>query len=307
MVYEMNIDLVAFGPVVLADLILVDELPLINTGIQVKNINKYLSDDAVIVATLLSQWKMNTGLICTEIPDDDQGQKILNWLHELNIIGEFRISPNAEKPYEVTISDSFGNRTYFWRRDYDFLKSLDSANIDIIADSKFLYVDWYDDYHISRPIEFAISCDVPVFLNLEYGHQYQSILDKYAKYSTIVQSVTDSQQHNPSTALNVANKILNTGPKIVIVTMAENGCLVTDGNQYVRVYPPTNLQVVDVNGAGATFSAAFLFGFLNDWKLDEIARFAVAAASLKCTEIGVVAFPINEIKELSKFLDVEFW
>ena len=79
MVYEMNIDLVAFGPVVLADLILVDELPLINTGIQVKNINKYLSDDAVIVATLLSQWKMNTGLICTEIPDDDQGQKILNY------------------------------------------------------------------------------------------------------------------------------------------------------------------------------------------------------------------------------------
>jgi sugar/nucleoside kinase (ribokinase family) len=306
-VNSMSTDLVAFGSIVLADLMLVDKFPLINTGTEIKTTAKYLSDDAVIVATLLSQWGMKAGLICTEIPSDDQGKHILNMLNELNIQGEFRLSPYAIKPYEVTISDSLGNRTYFWRRDEELLNSLDTANLNIIKNSKFLYVDWYDGDHILRPISVANCHDVPVFLNLEYGHQNQFALEKYVKASTIVQAITDSQQLHFLNAENIANTILEYGPKIVIVTMAEKGCLVTDGNQYLKVYPPSDIFVLDVNGAGATFSAAFLYGFLNGWDLQDISRFAVASAALKCTEIGPKAFPVDKIKKLSSLLAIDSW
>jgi sugar/nucleoside kinase (ribokinase family) len=303
----MSIDLVAFGSVVLADLILVDKLPLKNTGTEIKTTAKYLSDDAVIVATLLSQWDMETALICTEIPSDDQGIHIVNLLNDLNIQGEFRLSPYAVKPFEVSISDSSGNRTYYWRRDEALLNSLDTANLNIIKNSKLLYVDWYDGDHILRPVGVANSNDVPVFLNLEYGHQDQSALEKFAKVSTIVQAVTDNQQIHFINAENIANKILNYGPKIAIVTMAEKGCLVTDGNLYLHVYPPLDIDVLDVNGAGATFSAGFLYGFLNGWELQDISRFAVAGAALKCTEIGPHAFPVDKIKKLGDSLVIDSW
>ena len=303
----MSIDLVAFGPIVLADLILVDKLPLINTGTEIKTTAKYLSDDAVIVATLLSQWDMSTALICTEIPSGEQGNHILNLLNGFNIQGEFRLSPYAVKPYEVTISDSLGNRTYFWRRDEKLLNSLDTANLNIIKNSKFLYVDWYDGDHILRPLDVANRHDVPVFLNLEYGHENQFALEKYVKPSTIVQAVTDNQQLHSLNAENIANNILEYGPKIVVVTMAEKGCLVTDGNQYLKVSPPSDISVLDVNGAGATFSAAFLYGFLNGWELQDISRFAVAGAALKCTEIGPKAFAVDKIKKLSGSLTIDSW
>ena len=54
------------------------------------------------------------------------------------------------------------------------------------------------------------------------------------------------------------------------------------------------MPVGDGCGAGATFSAGFLYGVLQGWGLEEGARFAVAAASLSCTVVGPRAFPLGQ-------------
>jgi sugar/nucleoside kinase (ribokinase family) len=62
---------------------------------------------------------------------------------------------------------------------------------------------------------------------------------------------------------------------------------------------------VDGCGAGATFSAGFIYGYLMGWNLERSARFATAAASLKVTRPGLQMFPIIEINAMAAQLPVE--
>jgi bifunctional ADP-heptose synthase (sugar kinase/adenylyltransferase) len=79
---------------------------------------------------------------------------------------------------------------------------------------------------------------------------------------------------------------------------------VAQENHAVNVYAP-KVKAVDGCGAGATFSAGFIYGFLNGWDLEASARFATAAASLKVTRAGLQMFPVDEIQSLASRLRVE--
>ena len=76
--------------------------------------------------------------------------------------------------------------------------------------------------------------------------------------------------------------------------------------EIVRVFAP-QVKAVDACGAGATFSAGFIYGYLKDWDLESCARFATAAASLKVTRPGLQMFPVEEIIKLAHSLKVELW
>ena len=72
----------------------------------------------------------------------------------------------------------------------------------------------------------------------------------------------------------------------------------------VRVRAP-QLDVVDACAAGAVLSAGYLYGLLKGWSMDACLRFAVAASSLSCTDVGPKAFPIHEVRSLAASLSVE--
>ena len=99
---------------------------------------------------------------------------------------------------------------------------------------------------------------------------------------------------------------MKSGIKIAIVTLAKGGCLVAQGEQVVRVYSP-KVKAVDACGAGATFSAGFIYGYLKEWDLESCARFATAAATLKVTRAGLQMFPVEQILALATKLRVERW
>jgi bifunctional ADP-heptose synthase (sugar kinase/adenylyltransferase) len=100
--------------------------------------------------------------------------------------------------------------------------------------------------------------------------------------------------------------LLKSGIKTAIITLAKGGCLVAQGNEIVRVYAP-KVKAVDACGAGATFSAGFVYGYLKGWNLDASARFATAAATLKVTRAGLTMFSVDQILELAYRLRVERW
>jgi bifunctional ADP-heptose synthase (sugar kinase/adenylyltransferase) len=72
------------------------------------------------------------------------------------------------------------------------------------------------------------------------------------------------------------------------------------------VYAP-KVKAVDACGAGASFSAGFIYGYLQGWSLDRSARYATAAATLKVTRAGLQMFPVAEILDLANRLKVEHW
>jgi sugar/nucleoside kinase (ribokinase family) len=295
---------VGFGMLTTVAIMVVEQLPEHNCGALVKEVSEFVFDDAAIVACLLRQWDMPTAMIGTAVGDDARGHLLAQQLEDWGVAGKVRFSKEFKTPLEVDVSDDTGARTYFWQREPRVLDTLDTADLTLIEGARILYVDWYDGDHILRAMDEAIRKKVPVFLNFEHGHADSELLKRYAGRAVICQATTDAAQHGKVSPLEVAVKLLEAGVQTALITMAEDGSLAVQGEQVIRVEAP-HVHVVDGCGAGATFSAGFIYGHLKGWSLEESVRFATAAATLKVTHPGLEMFPIPEIQTLAARLNVE--
>ena len=298
---------VGFGMLTPVEIMVLEKLPRHNTGAIVTEVNEFVFDDAAIVACLLRQWDVSAGMIGTAVGDDERGRALAKRLKDWGVQGKVRFTKEYKTPLEVNVSDRKGARTYFWQRTPQILGTLDSADLKLMRGSKVLYVDWYDGDHVLRAIDEANRLKVPVFVNLEHGHKYPDVLKKYADRAMFCQAVTDAAQLGGKRALiGTARKLLKSGIETAIITLAKGGCLVARGNEIVRVFAP-QVKAVDACGAGATFSAGFIYGYLKNWNLEQSARFATAAATLKVKRAGLQMFSVAEIFELANTLKVEHW
>ncbi len=298
---------VGFGMLTPVEIMVLEKLPRHNTGAIVTEVNEFVFDDAAIVACLLRQWDVSAAMIGTAVGDDERGHSLAKRLKEWGVQGKVRFTKEYKTPLEVNVSDRKGARTYFWQRTPQILSTLDTADLSLLRNSKILYTDWYDGEHILRAMDEANRRGVPVFVNLEHGHKDPDILRQYAKRATFCQAVTDAAQLGGKRALiGTARKLLKSGIETAIITLAKGGCLVARGEEIVRVYAP-KVRAVDACGAGATFSAGFIHGYLKGWDLEKSARFATAAATLKVTRAGLQMFPASEILVLANQLRVEHW
>ncbi len=296
-------DVVCFGMITPATVLVVDEYPEHNAGAAWRVRADFISDDAAIIAVLLKQWGVQTGLIGTALGDDSAGRDVAAKLSGLGVSGTFLLSDQIETPYEVNLSDASGSRTYFWKRDLAILSTLDEADLSMIAGSKVVYTDWYDGPHVIRAMTEAARHDVPVFFNFEHAHHDETLLQRYAPLASVCQATTDATQGSDDGEA-VASKLLEAGVEVALVTMAEKGCLAADVSGTFRVIAP-EVSIVDGCAAGATCSAGYIYGRLMGWQTERALRFAVAAASLQCTRVGPVAFPVAEVESLASGLTVE--
>jgi sugar/nucleoside kinase (ribokinase family) len=297
-------EFVGFGMLTQVEILVVDQLPEHNTGALIKDVTEFIFDDAAIVACLLRQWGVRSGLIGTAVGDDARGHNLARQLTEWGVLGEVRFSPDIKTPLEVDISDQGGARTYFWQREAHVLATLDSADLGLLQGARMLYVDWYDGDPIVRAMDEARRLGVPVFLNMEYGHSDPNLLTRYVGRADICQAVTDAAQRESSDPLQVARKLLSAGAKTALITLAGEGSLVAANGAALRVHAP-KVHVVDGCGAGATFSAGFIYGLLQNWELEPSVRFATAAASLKVAHAGLQMSPVAEILSLAAEIKVE--
>lgn len=296
---------VCFGTLAIAVLLVVDEWPQQNDAAIFKETQDIVSYDAIMIGGILCGWEIKTAMIGTAVGQDYRGQWIADQLQTQGILGQVLLDPHLDTAFTIIVSDSTGARTPFWRPNPQALATLDTADLSPLQGSHLLYVDWYDEDHILRAMDAAAKLRVPVFLNLEHGHQEPEILARYAGRSTICQAVTDAAQRGDELPWDVAQKLLNVGVEIAIVTLAGEGCLVVRGQEMVRVFAPKT-QAIDSFGAGATFSAGFIYGYIQGWTLEKSARFATAAASIKVSRIGLEPPELAQIQQLADQLTVEY-
>jgi sugar/nucleoside kinase (ribokinase family) len=295
---------VGFGmltPVVIA---VVDQLPEHNTGAVIKEVSEFVFDDAAIVACLLRQWGVPSAIIGTAVGEDSRGRRLAQQLEEWGVQADVRFTREFKTPVEVDVSDSGGARTYFWQRSPQILATLDTADLSPLRRASILYVDWYDGDHILRAMDEGVRLGIPVFLNFEHGHVDQELLQRYGSRATICQAVTDAAQLGHEPPIEVARKLMRTGVKTAIITLAGEGCLALQGNEAIRVYAP-KVRAVDGCGAGATFSAGYIYGHLNGWSFRDSIAFATAAASLKVSRAGLEMFPVDQISTAAASLKLE--
>ncbi len=296
---------VGFGMLTPVTIMVLDKLPRHNTGALVREFSEFVFDDAAIIACLLRQWGVPTGMIGTTVGDDPRGHALADQLREWGVQGKVRFSSEFKTPMEVNVSDKTGARTYFWHRPPEMLATLDTADLSLLNGSQLMYVDWYDGEPILRAMDEAKQVNVPVFLNLEHGHKDETLLREYASRVTICQAVTDAAQLGKTRSmLQTARKLLKSGIKTALITMAKDGCLVAEEDIAVRVYAP-RVKAVDGCGAGATFSAGFSYGYLNGWSSGGFRKICDCRRVPKGNRAGLQMFSVEEIQTLAARLRVE--
>ena len=281
-----------FGVLSYLQLMVVDQTPVHNAGTPIRQLIDSYGDDAAIVAGMLHQWGQDTKLIPSAVGDDELGRKVAETVARLGVPVQVEVNPDVATVAELSIADPSGARTYFYQRTPELLATLDAANLAPLERAAYLYVDWYDGDHILRPVRAASKLGIPVLVNLEDQSANSGLLAKLAPYTTACQVSVDNAESGNDLE-SIAGALLEAGMGTVLITGGSRGCLVADLAQRVRVSAPA-VKVVDGNGAGSCFSAAFIYASLQGWNLEQCARFATAQSSLKC---GVPGYQVATIAE----------
>jgi len=93
---------------------------------------------------------------------------------------------------------------------------------------------------------------------------------------------------------------LAAGPDLVVQTLGEKGSYTTSGDTEFHT-PAFEVEVVDTTGAGDVFHGAYIVGMHHGWGPESVARFASAAAALKCQSLGGRK-GIPDFSRVAKFL-----
>ena len=293
---------VCFGVLSYLQLMVVDQVPGHNSGTPIRQLTDSYGDDAAIVAGMLHQWGQDTKFIPSAVGDDELGRKVAETVAGLGVPVRVVVNPGVATVAELSIADPSGARTYFYQRTPELLATLDSADLAPLESAAYLYVDWYDGDHVLRPMQVASRLGMPVLVNLEDQYDNTGLLSKLLPYVTVCQVSADSPD-KVNDMESIAGGLLEAGMGTVLVTGGSRGCVVADAAQRVRVSAPS-VDVVDGNGAGSCFSAAFIYGSLRGWELERCARFATAQASLKCGTPGYQVATVAEGERLAGTLRV---
>ena len=244
---------VCFGFLTYCLLLMVDQLPPRNGGAAVLETVDTVGDDAAIVASILTSWKVPTRLVSSPVGNDHHGQRVMNHLNAWGVDLEERVSHEITTPVEVGVVDGGGGRTYFQRRDASAMAALTPPVPARLSGAGMLYVDWYDGPSIPAAMEIAFSRGVLVFLNLESQYDKDSPLTGMLQHTCICQVSLDEPGAGED-PVKVALWLVDQGVGTPLVTMGSDGSVVAQRRGVFRILP-SEVQVADCYGAGAAFSA----------------------------------------------------
>ena len=109
--------------------------------------------------------------------------------------------------------------------------------------------------------------------------------------AAFITGIKAPSQYNPDEEHRVvedaiADSLLSTGVKHLILKLGSRGCLLASHNERHHLPAIQDVRCIDTTGAGDTFAAAFIAGLLEGKGFIECGRFANAAASLCVESVG---------------------
>lgn len=240
-------------------------------------------------AYLLAKWKEDV-VLSAAVGGDELGTKIRRDLDDIGInSGHIEVVFESKTPISfVLVNKNTGNMTTF------------AINSNAPHLKKYEY-DFSPEVILMDGYEYAASIAVcnrfpnaVSILDASENTKEISELCKYAKYIIASQKFAESfagaqmDFNNPTTLLDVYKKVALKYPNSnLIITLGQHGAIYLDDNQ-IKVMPGLKVEeVVDANGAGDIFRAAFAAGISRGYEMEKIMRISNIAAGLSIKKNGI--------------------
>lgn len=241
---------------------------------------EFIGGEAANAAVALSRLGEPVLLAGNRLGDDRRGRLLLERLARYRGIDTSMVRQGAdvETKYALILSALDGSRTVLgWsiRLQGEPLTETDFEGI------KLLVLDPFFGKTSIAAAQLAHRLGLPVHTT-EIGKNHP-----IADYCDVVINSNDAiGQQKRGDAATTARHLLDAGVQTVVVTSGAEGCTVFDRTLGIFRQAAFPVAVMDTLGAGDTFRAGFVYGWLRKWELPRIVKFASAVGALNCTGIG---------------------
>lgn len=224
--------------------------------------------------------------IWSMVGDDKAGQNIINELSEYGVdVSGVRAIPNLQSPVAAVMVDANGERAIAAYVDNDLYRSTDCLSNALPPETKMVLADtkWLEG--AQHVLELADNQGVPSVLDVEKtDHPNLGLVISLAEYAVFSEDglMSFTGEVGMKSALFKAASCCK---GIACVTIGDNGCMWIEGDEVMH-QPSFPVNTVDTTGAGDVFHGALALGLSRGDNFAEAARFACAAAAMKCTKPG---------------------
>jgi fructokinase len=251
---------------------------------------------AANTAACLASLGASAGFI-GKVRDDTLGHF---FTHDIQAAGvQYRLAPSSEGPSTgccLIMVTPDAEKTMCTNLGIGALLSAEEVDGEAIAAARILYVEGYmygdrpTNPAVERAISVAEEAGTQVALSLSdpfwielHGREIDGLLDRvdllFANEQEACGIVGDED-------LDVALKALARRCSTVAVTRGERGSVVATGSQVISVPAARVKRVVDTTGAGDSYAAGYLFGFIQGLEPERCARLGGLAAAEVVSHLG---------------------
>ena len=296
---DINVDLVIPG---------VEHLPLPGQEDVVDTMDTYVGGGAAIFTLGIGKLGLNP-VFQGKIGDDCYGQFILNEFRDKNVDQTLISISNLNK---TGISISFTNeadRSFLTYRGTNDEIDLSNINVDKVKEAKHIHLTSYmgrKNHKQYLELLKKIKADGTTTVSFDVGWDdtgewYQGIYELYPYIDILFMNETEAIHYSRKTEVVEALKDFGNTCKLVVAKLGKKGAMaIQDGKLYkVESY---KVQAIDTTGAGDSFNAGFVYGFLKGKSIEEALRCGNACGGLSVTALGGnTGFPKEN--ELIEFME----
>ena len=286
--------------------------------------NKYTSFDSIPgvvkvsfggvsrnIAENLARMEINTKFISV-IGDDEMGFQMISHAKDIGYdVSESLILENNRTPTYLAVLNENGemvsginDMTNINKLDIDYLRT----KADIIRKSLYTFVDADNPDNLEYLLnEFK---DTKFILDPISAVKTRNILPFIGKFHTIkpnkleAEVISGIKIENEENLLKAAEKIHSLGVERMFITLDKDGVFYSDGKTkgLLKALNPT---VKNVTGAGDSFVAGIGYGYVNNLKIDEIAKIATTMAFITISDKETIhpnlrlEKVLNEVKRIN--------
>ncbi len=246
-----------------------------------------------------------------KVGDDGFGDFVVRTLESYGVTSKVARTSAAGTSATMIMIDDEGERTFIHYIGANAELRAEDLDLDLICSSRIFHIagalvlPGIDGEPAAEIMKKAREAGVLVSLDTVWDAtgRWMEVLEPQLRQADLfMPSLAEAQQlvgrENPD---EVADALLEYGPKVVALKMGEKGSLVKTADGQRLELPAYPVEVVDGTGSGDAYDAGFLCGWLRGWSLEKIARFANAVGALCCTGIGTVA-GVKSFEETVEFL-----
>lgn len=273
-------DLFTVGELMWLTTLEVAQFPKPGKTTAVRKVQHMIGNDAVIVAIMASRMGLGVKLCSNPVSRYD-GQKLINILQKNKVSHSWADSSANPTPTNYCLLEKNGNRTWLPPH-IDFFPTLPKSPIT----TKYVYIDFYEEAMRTRleTLSELVIQKKRIFLNLSASSIDDKLKILAKNYKKKISVLQFSSSQNTRQAQKTAENILkNLSLEAVLITLGENGSVLCAKDGISIRVGDRNKKILRNMGAGATFSAGFIYGLTKGYTYKDAHNIAARKSIEFCT------------------------